>query len=236
MPSFTIRNENFRDEVVKNPYPFDPSANLEDNEVYIGTSTVLDAVFYMKQHVTLPLFISRLDGTEQELQDIRIEISDSAGTIVGNAVADFDTEILTVYDGAVDVGKLLVDVSGIRRLIGRVAGRFYEFDELFAPFAVDVCTSSERASLRYVKVGDEIAYGDVKIVARHGVSFELNGDQLQINVLGSTQALAGEPRLPLQSVNSVSNPSIWLANAPESNLRIVTEDGKITFHKAREVK
>lgn len=235
MPSFSIRNENFRDEALKFSYPFDETAILEDNRVYISSDTFIDAAFFLKKEAQLPLYISRLDGTESDLQDLRIEISEAGGTVVGNASANFNSEVIEVKDGDVHVGTLLANLPGLRRLIGRTAGRFYEFSSNIAPFSLDVCNTSERQGLRYIQVGDSIAAGAVKIVARHGVSFELNSGKLSINVLGTTEPLAGAPRQPLRSINSVTNQSIWLANDPESNLRIVTTPDGIIFTKAKEV-
>jgi hypothetical protein len=237
MPSFAIRNENFRDEALKHNYPFGERALLEDNGVFIGSDTFVDASFFMKTEVQLPLYISRLDGTDSVLQDLRIEISDAAGDIVGNAYATFDSEVLEVEDGGVHVGTLLMNLPGLRRLIGRTAGRFYDLDALVAPFSLDVSSTSVRKGLRYVQVGDAITFGAVKVVARHGVTFEMSlAGKLSINVLGTTEPLAGEPRQPLRSINQVVNPSIWLANDPESNIRVVTTPDAIVFTKAKEVK
>jgi len=47
MPSYIIRNGNFRDEVTRYSYPFDELSSLEDENVFIGTDLLIDASLYI---------------------------------------------------------------------------------------------------------------------------------------------------------------------------------------------
>ncbi len=96
MPSYIIRNGNFRDEVTRYSYPFDELSSLEDENVFIGTDLLIDASLYIKEAAELPLYISTVDGTYGEKDEVRLLISDKTGVEVGR-VAVIPAKVHLVY-------------------------------------------------------------------------------------------------------------------------------------------
>jgi hypothetical protein len=232
MPSYAVRNENYRDEIVKYAYPFDENSSLEDDTLFIGTDLFLDAVLYFKEPVELPVHISEIDGTAGELGDVRFLLSDNDGQFVGQAFAVLGQPNCHVRNRrGVVIGTLVFDQQALNRFVGRTAGKVFTLLSDIAVFSLDVCHVVRAPHLRYLAVGDTQAHGDVRIIAGHGVYFEENDGVLSLNIIGEPGEDAGQP---VRSINGVRNPSIWLAAHPRANLRISNENGSIQFVQARD--
>jgi len=235
MPSFSIRNENYRDELIKFSYPFDELSSLEEGDVYIGTDLIIDAIIHLKTPAVLPLHISEVDGTHGSLEEARFIISDNSGTIVGFSDIAFDKCQSEVYSPTgVYIGVLVFNLPGMQRFIGRITGKVYQLSTSTARFSIDVCHVSTVDHLRYVEAAGTAVDGTVTIVARHGVKFDLTDEgALRLSIVGDPVALfsGGQPVL---SVNGVRNRSIWLANHPRANLRIASGDNQLTFIQAKD--
>ena len=54
MPQIPLRNEEYRDELLKFSYPFDERSSLENEEVFIGSDLILDAIIHLKEAAELP--------------------------------------------------------------------------------------------------------------------------------------------------------------------------------------
>ena len=233
MPSYVVRNENFRDEVLKYAYPFDEQSELENDEVFIGTDLFIDAIFYIKTDAELPLYIGVVDGTEEALDKVKFIIYDSTGTNVGECVVDHNTTAITVSSSGIPVGALVFNPDGLQRFIGRVAGKTLTLLPDVATFLIDCCHVSRTSHLRAVVAGSPVS-GDVKIVARHGCRFAINDEgRLQLDILAGSEEI--DSRQPVLSINGVRNQSIWLENHPRANLRITNEDGQLTFAQAKDL-
>lgn len=233
MPSYVVRNENFRDEVLKYAYPFDEQSELESRELYIGTDLFIDAVFYIKTAAELPLYIGVVDGTSGTIGETKFIIYDARGTNVGECTVDGDTEAVSVMSSGIPVGALVFNPEGLQRFIGRVSGKVINLLPDVASFLIDCCHVNRTRHLRAVKA-DTLVSGDVKVVARHGCRFALDDQQrLYLDILAGDTGL--DSRRPVTSINGVKNTSIWLENHPRSNLRISTENGQLTFAQAKDL-
>lgn len=229
MPSYVVRNQNFRDEVLKYSYPFDEQSLLEDDELYIGTDLFIDAVFYLKEAAELPLYIAVIDGTYGEIEEAQVLIAEAGGTVVGRAALNYDSDTVTVTGTrGFPVGALVLNHDGLQRFLGKVAGKVFNLLPDVASFCLDTSHVSAVNHLRYVAYGEAAARGNVRIVARHGVRFSVTAEgAIALDVLGES-AGTGDRR-PIRSINGVRNRSIWLNGHPRSNLRISTEDGQLSF-------
>ena len=234
MPSYIIRNGNFRDEVTRYSYPFDELSSLEDENVFIGTDLLIDASLYIKEAAELPLYISTVDGTYGEKDEVRLLISDKTGVEVGRVTLDYDTEEAEVIGTrGVPVGILVFNSAGLARFIGRVAGNIFTLLPSVASFLLDVSHVSEVEYLRYIIIDGVAVYGDIRIIARHGCRFAVtDAGELRLDIVGDPQHTLS--RQPVVSINGVKNRSIWLANHPRANLRIDNSDGAIRFVQASE--
>ena len=233
MPSYIVRNENYRDEVPKFAYPFDENSALEDSQVFIGTDLFLDAVLYLKEPAELPIHISEIDGTSGELGDVRFLLSDNSGQFIGQVGAMLGQENCHVLNRrGVVIGTVVFDTQALNRFVGRTAGKVFSLLSDIAVFALDTCHVVRAPHLRYLAVGDTQAHGDVRIIAGHGVYFEENDGVLSLNIVGDLDGAAGAQ--PVRSINGVRNPSIWLSAHPRANLRIGNEGGSIQFIQARD--
>ena len=231
MPAFVIRNEQFRDEVLKYSYPFDELSSLENEELYIGTDLFVDAMFYLKTSAKLPLYISSVDGTTPGAAVFTI--SDSGTGIVGTATVYSETDVVTVRSPlGVPVGVLVFNAAGLVRFLARVSGKIFTVLSSVAAFSPDVCHVVTVPYLRYIAVAGVAVKGTVQIVARHGVTFRVTDGRLSLNIHGNL-AYAGN-RQPVLSINGVRNRTIWLVGHPQANLRISNEGGKITFIAAKD--
>jgi hypothetical protein len=233
MPSYVVRNEQFRDEVLKYAYPFDEQSELENDELYIGTDLIIDAVFYIKTAVDLPLYIGVVDGTEGTIEQVKLVLYDSTGTTVGDCLIDYQTDAVTVRHNGIPVGALVFETDSLQRFIGRVSGKVFVLLPSVATFMIDVCHVSTTPHLRAVVVGDSPVTGDVRIIARHGCRFELTAEGLRLDILAGDDGQ--DARQPVRSINGVQNPSIWLAGHPRANLRISNQDGELTFGQAKDL-
>lgn len=235
MPSYIVRNENYRDEVLKYSYPFDERSTLQNDEVFIGTDLFLDAIIYLKQPADLPLHISSIDGTFGEPSDVLFLISDNTGAIVARSAVNYDTctaDILNNQD--VSVGLFVMFPAALQRFIGQVSGKFLDLLPDVATFSLDVTHVTKTPHLRYVSVADIAIGGDVQIVARHGVYFAVSDEGvLSLNIVGDPVSTLFGSR-PIKSINGVKNQSIWLEGHPRANLRISSADGAINFIAARD--
>ena len=236
MPSYIVRNENFRDEVIKYSYPFDEQSTLEDEELYIGTDLFLDAVFYLKEPAELPISIGVVDGTYGELEEVLFIFTDASGVEIGRAPAGFDsTEVTVLSPRGVPVGCVVLHPEGLARFIGRVSGKVFSILSSVATFLLDVCHVVNAPQLRYFIVDGEAVHGDVEIVARHGCVFVVDENgEIRLDIIGDLPTL-NLGRNPVLSVNGVRNQSIWLAGHPRGNLRIINEDGVIRFAQAKDI-
>jgi hypothetical protein len=234
VPSFQIRNEVLRDELIKFSYPFDERSELENDDVFIGTDLFLDAIFYLKESASLPIHISTVDGTFGSLEDIQFLFSDSAGRLVGRTGATFETETCNVLnENGVLTGVVVFHPLGLRRFIGQVTGRVFQLLPAVATFVPDICHVVRTPHLRYLAVDGTAVHGNVRIVARHGVKFDVAPEgELFLSIVGDPPT--DENQLSVISINGVRNRSIWLATHPRLNLRIETEEGLIRFTKARD--
>jgi hypothetical protein len=233
MPSFILRNEQYRDEILKFSFPFDEQSRLENDEVFIGTDLIVDASLYFKSEETLPVHISSVDGTVGDLREARIYLSDSTGTVVGQADINYTDDIVPVISSdGVDVGVLVFYLPGLKRFIGRIAGKVYTLLQDVATFTLDVCSVTHAPYLRYIRAAEAALGPAVEIVARHGVDFRLDGDVISLNLLGDPISSVLEGRNPVRSINGVANRSIWLAAHPRLNLRIATKADGIEFISA----
>jgi len=234
MPAYATTNQNFRDEVVKHSYPFDENSLLRDGSVDIGTDLLIDAVFYLKGAYSLPLRISKIDGTYGETEQVRLHISDDSGKEVGTCVFDYSTTDAEVQDSVgIPVGHLVFNPDGVSRFIGSVVGTVIRVFSKLAVFLIDLCHVSKAPYVRYIIADGKALYGDVRVVARTGCQFSLTNDgSLRLDVLGTDPATSDA--IPVKSINGVSNPSIWLENHPRANLRISTNGNALIFTQAKD--
>lgn len=235
MPSYVVRNENYRDELLKYSYPFDERSSLQTSDIFIGTDLILDAVIYLKQAASLPLHISTIDGTYGSAEDVLLLISDSTGSIQARAVINYETDTADIVNNqGVSVGLLVMYPPGVRRFIGSVTGRSFKLLGDVAAFSLDVTHVSKAPYLRYTSVNGIALHGDVQVVARHGVRFAVSEKgALSLNIVGEpVSTLFG--RKPIQSINGVRNKSIWLEGHPRANLRLSSANGALNFTAARD--
>jgi len=234
MPAYAITNQNFRDEVVKHSYPFDENSLLRDGAVDIGTDLLIDAAFYLKGDFSLPLKVSKVDGTHGDRPQVRMHISDDGGQEIGTCVIDYDTTDVEVQNSVgIPVGHLLFNPEGVARFIGSVTGTVVRVFSKVAVFLVDLCHVSKAPYVRYVVANGRAIYGDVRVVARTGCRFALTeAGSLRLDVLGTDPAVSDA--IPVRSINGVSNSSIWLENHPRANLRISVEEGSLKFTQAKD--
>jgi len=230
MPSHILRNERYRDEILKFSFPFDERSKLENDEVFIGTDLLIDAALYFKSGEELPVHISKVDGTLGELREARLILSDADGTQVATADINYDDSIVPVIstDG-VDVGVFVFYLPGLRRFIGRVAGKVFILLSDVATFSLDVASVTQVPFVRYVRAAATAITGPVTLVARHGVDWRLDGGVLSLNMLGDPVSALLDGRNAVRSINGVVNGSIWLATHPRLNLRIATRSNGVEF-------
>jgi hypothetical protein len=235
MPNYVIRNNNFRDVVLQVPYPFDAFFTGELEDLVIDNDVFLDAHFYFKTATQLPISITTIDGTVGEEDEISLSFSDEGGKNAGVCVfAAGSTRANVQNDNGVNIGTLVLDALGSGRLVSSAQGRYYNIVPGDATFHIDTCKVSKQPGLRYIAADGNAAYGsEVQVVARHGVQWSRNGDVLSLDLLGEDPSLS-DTISPVLSVNGVVNPTQWLHNTPESNLRIVTDKGSVKFHQAKD--
>jgi hypothetical protein len=237
MPSYTIRNQNFRDNVLQVPYPFDAFFVGEVNNFFIDNDIFLDAHFYFKTPVTLPISLTEVDGTAGAEDEVTLGFSDDEGNAVATCVmASGDTQIRVFNPEGIDIGIIILDPIGSGRFVSGSQGRFESLLPGDATLHIDTCKVSKQPSLRYVKAGGQAAFGDVvNIVARNGVQWALDGDILSLDILGAEPVTEVGVGNPVLSINGVASRYIWLNNTPESNLRIKTDANSLNFNQAKDI-
>jgi hypothetical protein len=235
MPSFIVRNENYRDEVLKFSYPFDERSTLENDQIFIGTDLLLDAIIYLKEPAELPLYISEIDGTYGTPTQVRLFISDNTGTVVATTTVEFKNCYSDVISTrGVSVGTFVFYAPALQRFISRTVGKVFQLLPTVASLSLDATYVAKTSHLRYVAAGEAAAEGNVRIVARHGVKWEVSDEgRLSLNIVGDRFDVLGN-LTPIKSVNGVANKSIWLAGHPRANLRLSVENGQIVFTQAKE--
>jgi len=235
MPSYVVRNQDFRDEVLKYAYPFDELSELEEGDLFIGTDLFVDAVLYPKVAREMPFHISVVDGTYGATDEALIIINDKAGLEVGRAVIHYSkTEVDVLSPDGIRIGALVMNPDGLHRFLGRVAGKLYTPLPSVARFLLDVCHVSTIEGLRYITAGETAVSGNVRIVARHGVRFVETDTGIRLDILGG--ALEETDLVPVRSINGVRNQSIWLTTHPRANMRMSNEGGQIRVTQAKEAK
>jgi hypothetical protein len=234
MSGFQIRNEVQRDELVKFSYPFDERSLLENEDIFIGTDLFLDAIFYLKDQAELPIHISAVDGTYGRVDETRFVFSDSNGDVVGSTAVDFNTEVCNILNNqGILTGVAVFRTDSLRRFIGQSTGQLFNLLPAVATFSLDVCHVTKTPHIRYLAVGDQAVFGNVRLIARHGVKWDVESDgALALGIVGDPPG--ADERIPIVSINGVRNRSIWLAGHPRLNLRIETTADGIRFIKARE--
>ena len=235
MPSYVVRNENFRDEVIKVPYPFDRFFIEELDNIYIGFDTFLDASFFFKTDVILPISISQIDGTIGDPETIRIVFTDDTNETVGICDISLGADLGQVLSPqGILVGLITFDIAGLDRIVAQADGQITSAIPGDLTFSIDTCKVIKTKNMQYVSLGGEALSGVVKIQARHGVQWRDEAGTLHLDVLGDViEDTAVTP--PLLSVNGVKNPTIWLTTPPESNLRISTGKDDIQFGQAKDL-
>jgi len=235
MPSYVVRNENFRDEVLKYSYPFDERSSLENEELYIGTDLFVDACIYLKEPAELPLYISQVDGTYGTPEEAQFILSDNSGRIVARAPVSFSSDrgVVLNNDG-VRVGIFVYHLPSVQRFINRVTGRMLSLLPSVAAFSPDVTHVTKTNHLRYVATEEGFISGDVRVVAGHGMYFSMSEEgRLSLNITGDPLSTVFSQN-PITSINGVRNQSIWLTAHPRLNLRISSEGKQLSFLSARD--
>jgi hypothetical protein len=236
MPSFVLRNQNFRDEVTKVPYPFDKFFIEEIDNIYLGYDSFIDASFFFKTDVQLPISISQIDGTFGAPEELRFVFVDDDNTTVGTCdvtLGDSIGRVLNIH--GVLVGLITFDMVGLDRVIAQADGQITTVIPGEATLSIDTCKVLKSRNLQYLALGGESIEGVTKIQARHGVQWRDEGGVLHLDVLGDVPE-DGNTGQPILSVNGVVNPTIWLTNTAESNLRISTNKDSIEFGQAKDIK
>lgn len=235
MPSYVVRNQNFRDEVIKGAYPFDRFFIEEIDNIYIGFDSFIDASFFFKTDVSLPISISQIDGTIGDPETIRIVFTDDNNDTVGNCDVSLGSSIGHVLSPqGILVGLITFDIAGLDRIIAQADGQITTAIPGDLTFSVDTCKVIKTKNMQYVSLADEAISGVVKIQARHGVQWRDESGTLHLDVLGDVIEDTAASQ-PLLSVNGVKNPTIWLTTPPESNLRISTSKDDIQFGQAKDI-
>jgi hypothetical protein len=229
------RNEVYRDYLLKVPYPFDSNFSYIVEDVYIGTDIFLDALFYIKQDVTLPISILTIDGTYGTETQVRLEFADALGTAIGYAVIESEAERANVLNpDGINIGVLVLSIDGSGRFVTATKTRYFNLTPGDLTFHMDTCKVSEVRAVRYVATAEGATYGtQVQIVARHGVQWRMDGDVLALDLLGELPSSTSQQ--VVLSVNGVANPSIWLNATPTNNLRLRTTQAGLHFGQAKDL-
>jgi hypothetical protein len=234
MPLQITRNDTLRPVLSQVEYPFDANSSLNTEEYVIGTDAFIDAALYFKTPVELPVHISVIDGSYGGRREAQMILRDSAQDIVALTVLHYDNDKHRVYNpDGVDIGILVSELSGLRRLISQVHGRIARFDDSVATFVLDVTKAVKSPNPRYLTIGERSFHGDVRLVAGHKCRWAVDAvtGALQLDIVGDRpSSLAGQ--VALRSINSVQNPSIWITHTPECNLRVETNGDRVTFAQA----
>jgi hypothetical protein len=237
MPSYVVRNQNFRDNALQVPYPFDAFFEGEVNNFFIDNDVFIDAHFYFKTPVTLPISLTEVNGNAGAEDAVSLTFSDEDSNDVAFCeIVAGDTQVRVFNSEGIDVGVLVLDPIGSSRFVASAQGRTELLTPGDASLHIDTCKVSSQPSLRYIKIGNQSTYGDVvNVVARNGVQWSIDGDVLSLDILGALPPETAGAGSPILSINGVTNPYIWLNTTPESNLRINTESSKLNFNQAKDV-
>jgi hypothetical protein len=235
MPNYVIRNQSFRDTVLTVPYPFDAFFREELDELYIGNDVFLDAHFYFKSPVTLPISLTVIDGTYGEENEIKLIFTDADNKNAGVCVfASGDTKANVYNDAGLNIGILVLDSLGAGRLVTNAQGRYFNIVPGEATLHIDTCKVYRTSFIRYIHTDNQAAWGAVNIIARHGVQWTLDDNVLSLDVLGEDPSLVDSSQGQIKSVNGVTSKHIWLNATPEANLRIKTNKALI-FQQAKDI-
>lgn len=235
MPSYTVRNNNYRDEVETVPYPFDVLFNGDLGTVSIGFGTVIDACFFFRSDVDLPIHVSAVDGLYGTDEEVLLVISDNGNNKVAEAVITKNMEYCNVQDVKGNkAGIITWNAALTEDVITQAKGQYIETLPEESTFSIDVCKIMSSARPDFISVNGKVATGDVNIVARHGVRWTEGDGKLQLDIVGDIpeEGTAGNPVL---SVNGIANKTIWLNTAPESNFRIDTNANALLFGQAKDI-
>jgi len=234
MPSFSVRNGEYRDELIKYSYPLDEASTLEEGDVYIGTDLFLDAVLFFKEpSVELPIYISTVDGTSGGDDECNIVLSDATDARVAEALVSLSSDVANVYNNAgVLVGTLVMNMPALQRFIGSITGTLANLQPDTAVFSLDVSFVNRADHMRYISVGSSAVTNDITWVARHGCRWRLELGILYLDMVGDREEILSTE--PVISINGVTAKSIWLTNHPESNIRINTANDRLEFTAARD--
>lgn len=234
MPLQITRNDALRPVLSQVEYPFDAQSSLSTDEYVIGTDAFIDAALYFKSAVELPVHVSVIDGSYGGRKEAQLILRDSAQDIVGLSVLHYDNDKHRVYNpDGIDIGILVSELSGLRRLISQVHGRIARFEDSVATFVLDVTKVVRSPNPRYLTIAERAFHGDIRLVAGHKCRWAIDGETgaLQLDIVGDRpSSLTGQ--VALRSINSVQNPSIWITSTPECNLRVETNSDRITFAQA----
>lgn len=234
MPSFTIRNEAYRDVLPTVPYPFDTFFAEEVDDVFIGNDIFLDAMFYFNTEVQLPVQIGSIDGIYGTDSVVKCNLEDDTGSTIGYFLLEDGHDLLEVKDNFdARCGLINVDPSTAENLIAQVRGRFIPIPTGDMAFCIDCCRVKRSTGVPYIAAGGAVASGAVKLVARHGCQFRKTNTGLALDVLGDPISLDGSG-VPIKSVNGVVSQHIWLNGTPECNLRI-SSNQVLSFNQAKDV-
>jgi len=234
MPGFILRNEIVRDELVKFTYPIDDTSTLETDELLIGVDLVMDAMLFFKEAVDLPVRVDTVDGTVGALGQFAFLLADNTGRIVARGTATPGDELVRFHnDQQVLVGLMVLNVDTLARFSGTVTGRIFHLLSETAVFCPDVVHVSRAPHVRYLQFGNEAMTGTVRIVARHGCRWVVDGGIARLDVFADYPGADGG-QMGVRSVNGVVNRSIWLAHHPELNMRVDSRRSQITFTHVRD--
>ena len=131
MPNYVIRNQNFRDQVLQVPYPFDAFFTGEVDDINIDNDIFLDAHFYFKTPTELPISITEIDGTFGDEDVIRLRVSDAGGNNAGVCVFQSgDIRAAFFNSKGVDIGTVVMDSLGSVVLHTIATGNIAEYQTL----------------------------------------------------------------------------------------------------------
>lgn len=223
--NYKILDREFRDYTKELKYPFSDEAVMGSSDgLPLASDVFLDIIVYSAEEVELPFYLSSI---RQTTSSFVIEISDSGGRSVAEAVIDDDTDLdnATLYKDGLEAGSIVYDLL----LINQLRSIATQGPLLFGnnlPILVSRCHVYKTQHMTGVRTPDgSVRRGSVFIVAAGGVSFgEDDHGNKTLNLYGEDPS----DRL-VREINGIKREQYWFAAHPNSGIKIETISNGLKF-------
>jgi len=228
--SYTLVDNEYRDLLKKNIYPFMDTANIP---AYIPEDFILDIIIYAQGEYAMPFYIKTIDPDIifENKNSLQLRFVDNNNKPLAVAHLTADTDACYLYsENGIPAGSLVYDKKGYAKVKASLKTKI-NLNRNAMPLLPACCYATKGKTFLNIKTPNSVYTDEINIKAKRGVHFTEENDAIAINLYGEDYI----DNAPVKSINYHKVDHMWLAAHPDSDLRVITENTGLLISTKREL-